>query len=111
MGCRTAQLEARWLERFPNVFVALSRADPARKVYVWHLLLERSQLVFSRFLAPDADGCVVVAGSVSSGFVRDVLSTLQTVYKLHHTGANQDQAAAWLKDFEAKGRLIQDCWG
>ncbi len=109
-GCRHAQLEQSFLASFPNVHLALSRADPSDKVYVWHILLRRAADVYGRFLAPESGGKVVMAGSVSSGFARDVLSALQTVYK-QHTGATQEQALAYFKTMESQGRLLLDVWG
>ncbi len=109
-GCRSAQLSAAFLAAFPNVFVALSRG-PGPKTYVWELLLARSDEIYARFLAP-GDATIVIAGSVSSGFARDTLSALQTVFRRHAPGEQtREQAESFLRAMETRGRLLLDVWG
>jgi sulfite reductase alpha subunit-like flavoprotein len=106
-GCKYEQLQREQLKEV-TVRLALSRVQ-AKKVYVWHLLLEDSELVFKTFLQ-DPQAYVIVAGSVSSGYARDVLSVLHTIYK-QHTQQSQEQALAFFKTMENQKRLIFDVWG
>lgn len=111
-GCRTEQLMAEQIAHFQQCgalqqcHVAISR--PSR-TYVTHLLLRDSASVFELFLKGKA--FIVVAGSISSGFARDVRSALLTLVKEGTGDASPEKAEAHIRSIEQRGGLLFDCWG
>ena len=83
--------------------VAFSRAQ-ASKVYVQHLVREDGEEVWGML---EKGGHVYICGGTAMG--RDVVAALQEAIAAHgKMGA--EAAAAYIKDLQSKGRLVQELW-
>ena len=92
-----------------RVRIASRAPPPARRrrgsqVYVQHKVLEDGPELWGML---QANGHVYVCGGTSMG--RDVVGALQEAVG-QHGGMGRDAAAAYIKEMQASGRLVQELW-
>ncbi|KAJ4248807.1 hypothetical protein NW762_012645 [Fusarium torreyae] len=94
----------------PDVFkfwTAFSREDENKKVYIQDRLVENADEVMD--LLEGGVRChVYVCGSAA--MARDVLGALRNM-KMAYSRADEQQAAAWIKQLRQSKRLLEDVWG
>ncbi|KAJ9132158.1 NADPH--cytochrome P450 reductase [Pleurostoma richardsiae] len=88
-------------------WTAFSREDKDKRVHIQDRLMENAQEVME--LLEGGLRChVYVCGSAA--MARDVLWALRSM-KMTYSGADEQQAAAWIKELRQSSRLLEDVWG
>ena len=113
-GCRHEGLEKDLIDEFlkkgslSQYHLALSFPE---KVYAWHLILRDSKMIFENFLSRQ-DSTIVIGGSVSNGFARDVSSVFCTILKENVPDiTTKEQAENVVRNMEMSGRIVFDVYG
>ena len=113
-GCRHPEQDFLYreeLETFEKdgvtkLYVAFSRLDPQKKVYVQDKIYEDKDEVWQLL----QKGAIVYICGDTSHMVPDVRRTFARIYQ-EQTGRSEQEANQWLDDLAAKDRYMVDIWG
>jgi NADPH-ferrihemoprotein reductase len=88
-----------------ELYLAFSRQDPSKKVYVQHILKEQAEATWK--LVHDDGAFIYVCGGIKMG--HDVTETLKGIVSTHGQMLF-DKASSYLSQLSSQGRYVQELW-
>jgi NADPH-ferrihemoprotein reductase len=88
-----------------ELYLAFSRQNPSKKVYVQHILEEQAEATWK--LLHDDGAFIYVCGGVKMG--HDVTETLKDIVSTHGQ-LSFDKASSYLSQLSSQGRYVQELW-